>query len=68
MWDSPEGRAHSYFGLSFQLKDPFYAEFEEDYEPIPKVEWGKSMNPMSDKEKRPTKGGDKSQSDGPPVI
>ncbi len=35
VWDSPDGRAYSYFRGSF-IEDDFYFEFEEDYEPIPR--------------------------------
>lgn len=38
-WDSPDGRAYSYYRKSFgNGKDDikFYEEFEEDYEPVPR--------------------------------
>ncbi len=34
LWDSPDGRAYSYYRQSF-IEEPFYEEFEEDYEPNP---------------------------------
>ncbi len=37
LWDSPDGRAYSYFKGSFK-EDDFYEEFEEDYEVQPKRE------------------------------
>ena len=33
-WDSPDGRAYSYYRMSFQ-EGEFYEEFEKDYEPDP---------------------------------
>ncbi len=34
LWDSPDGRAYSYYRMSFS-GDEFYEEFERDYAPIP---------------------------------
>ncbi len=34
IWDSPDGRAYSYYRLSF-TGDEFYDEFERDYDPKP---------------------------------
>ena len=34
-WDSPDGRAYSYYRMSFS-DDEFYNEFEEDYKPNPR--------------------------------
>ena len=34
-WDSPDGRAYSYYRMSFKEED-FYDEFERDYGPNPK--------------------------------
>jgi tetratricopeptide (TPR) repeat protein len=34
LWDSPDGRAYSYYRESF-IDEKFYEEFEEDYEPKP---------------------------------
>lgn len=39
-WDSPDGRAYSYYRMSFgnEINDmEFYSEFEKDYNPNPKV-------------------------------
>lgn len=36
-WDNPEGRAYSYYRMSFGSDAEFYREFEEDYDPNPKV-------------------------------
>lgn len=41
MWDSPDGRAYSYYRQSFPTGrggEQFYAEFLEDYDPKPTVE------------------------------
>ena len=39
MWDSPDGRAYSYYRKSFPPENKqFYEEFLEDYHPIPTVE------------------------------
>lgn len=35
MWDSPVGRAYSYFRGSFGAEEEFYKEFERDYDPRP---------------------------------
>jgi hypothetical protein len=34
MWDSPDGRAYSYYRMSFS-GDDFYKEFEQGYDPTP---------------------------------
>ena len=34
MWDSPDGRAYSYYRMSFS-DEKFYKEFERDYDPKP---------------------------------
>lgn len=34
MWDSPDGRAYSYYRMSFSDEE-FYEEFEKDYDPKP---------------------------------
>jgi hypothetical protein len=34
MWDSPDGRAYSYYRMSFSDNE-FYEEFEQDYDPHP---------------------------------
>ena len=34
LWDSPDGRAYSYYRMSFS-GDDFYEEFERDYDPKP---------------------------------
>lgn len=36
-WDNPEGRAYSYYRMSFGNDAEFYREFEEDYDPNPIV-------------------------------
>lgn len=36
VWDSPEGRAYSYYRGSFGGDHPFYEEFERDYDPRPR--------------------------------
>lgn len=41
-WDSPDGRAYSYYRMSFGEDTDFYNEFEKDYEPIPKNAHGQS--------------------------
>jgi hypothetical protein len=39
MWDSPDGRAYSYYRRSFAPENKqFYDEFLRDYEPNPLVE------------------------------
>lgn len=35
IWDSPDGRAYSYFRGSFGADEKFYQEFERDYDPRP---------------------------------
>lgn len=35
IWDSPDGRAYSYFRGSFGAEEKFYKEFERDYDPRP---------------------------------
>lgn len=35
LWDSPDGRAYSYYRMSF-ADDAFYEEFERDYDPDPR--------------------------------
>lgn len=37
MWDSPDGRAYSYYRMSFSDEE-FYEEFEQDYDPRPPCE------------------------------
>jgi len=37
MWDSPDGRAYSYYRESFS-DDKFYEEFERDYDPKPRCQ------------------------------
>jgi hypothetical protein len=34
-WDSPDGRAYSYYRMSFK-EEEFYNEFELDYDPNPR--------------------------------
>jgi hypothetical protein len=34
-WDSPDGRAYSYYRMSFK-EEEFYKEFERDYDPSPR--------------------------------
>lgn len=42
VWDSPDGRAYSYYRMSFgEESEFFYDEFEEDYEPDPKCKFRK---------------------------
>jgi len=36
MWDSPDGRAYSYYRMSFSDRE-FYEEFERDYDPKPPI-------------------------------
>lgn len=35
VWDSPDGRAYSYYRMSFE-EEAFYEEFERDYDPTPR--------------------------------
>ncbi len=35
VWDSPDGRAYSYYRMSFK-EEAFYEEFERDYDPTPR--------------------------------
>ena len=35
MWDNPDGRAYSYYRMSFKDEE-FYEEFEDDYSPSPR--------------------------------
>jgi len=37
LWDSPDGRAYSYYRMSFS-GDDFYEEFELDYDPKPRCQ------------------------------
>lgn len=37
MWDSPDGRAYSYYRMSFSDEE-FYKEFERDYHPKPRCQ------------------------------
>jgi hypothetical protein len=37
VWDSPDGRAYSYYRMSFK-EEVFYSEFETDYDPIPRCQ------------------------------